>query len=170
MTRFTMTKEEYEEIVELERKTKDKNISRRLRVLMLRYEGLRDQEISEKLDIHKKSVSAMCMRYMREGLTEYIRNKYTSHNRLLSEEQESEILEGFRKAAEAGQQITAAEIKKAFDKACGKDTGKVYVYSVLKRHNWRKVMPRPKHPKAADKEACDASKKLNIAYWAPIQY
>ncbi|MEI3406423.1 MAG: hypothetical protein V8Q79_07575 [Christensenellales bacterium] len=39
MKRFQITEAEYEEIKAKESATKDKNISRRLRVLMLRYEG-----------------------------------------------------------------------------------------------------------------------------------
>ena len=95
---------------------------------------------------------------MQEGLEEYARNKYTSHKRLLSVEQETAILEGFCKEAEAGHELTVKEIKAEFDKACGKDTGNAYIYKVLKRHQWRKVMPRPKHPKSADEEAYNASK------------
>lgn len=159
-SRLKITEEEYKAIVAKEKEIKDKNISNRLKVLIMRYEGLKDREIAERLGLHKTSISAMCMRYMREGLEEYARNKYTSHNRLLSEEEETAILERFRKEAEAGHEVTVKEIKAEFDKACGKDTGNVYIYKVLKRHNWRKVMPRPKHPKAANKEVCDASKKL----------
>ena len=159
--RFKMTEEEYKKVAALEKETKDKNISRRLKVLMMRYEGFKAKEIADHLDLHKASVSAMYMRYIQEGLEEYARNKYTSHKRLLSEEKEAAILEGFRKEAEAGHMVTAKEIKAEFDKACGKDTGNAYIYKVLKRHQWRKVMPRPKHPKSADEEACNASKKLN---------
>ena len=57
--------------------------------------------------------------------------------------------------------------KQFLDEACGKDTGRVYVYSVLKRHGWSKKMPRSRHPKAADEEACEASKKLNPVCWMP---
>ena len=66
-----------------------------------------------------------------------------------------------------GKQVTANEIKAVLDKACGKDTGRVYVYNVLKRHGWSKKMPRSRHPKAADEEACEASKKLNPVCWIP---
>ena len=78
------------------------------------------------------------------------------------------MLQKSREEAESGKIITVKEIEEAFDEACGKDTGGVYVYLVLKRHSWRKVMPRPKHPKAADSEACDASKKLNKMSWMPL--
>ncbi len=46
------------------------------------------------------------------------------------------------KAAEAGQIVTVKEIKAAFDKVRGKDTGRGYIYMLLKRHGWRKAMPR----------------------------
>lgn len=50
------------------------------------------------------------------------------------------------KAAEAGQIVTVKEIKAVFDKVRGKDTERGYIYMLLKRHGWRKTMPRSKHP------------------------
>ena len=44
MKRFQITEAEYEAIKAKESATKDKNISRRLRVLMLRYEGKKVEE------------------------------------------------------------------------------------------------------------------------------
>ena len=163
MKRFQITEAEYKAIKAKESATKDKNISRRLRVLMLRYEGKKVEEIGQILHLNKGSIATMCRRYREQGLEEYARNKYQSHRWLLSWEREEEILNQFRN--EAGKQVTANEIKAALDKACGKDTGRVYVYNVLKRHGWRKKMPRSRHPKAADQEACEASKKLRPVYW-----
>lgn len=102
----------------------------------------------------------MCSQYRKQGLEEYARNRYESHYRLLSKEQEKEILEQFK--GKEGKQVTAKEIKEDLDKACGKDTGNTYVYRVLKRHGWSKKMPRSRHPKAANEEACEASKKLKL--------
>ena len=79
---------------------------------------------------------------------------------MLSKEQEKEILEQFK--GKEGKQVTAKEIKEDLDKACGKDTGNTYVYRVLKRHGWSKKMARSRHPKAANEEACEASKKLKL--------
>ena len=89
-----------------------------------------------------------------------MRNKYKGRQPVLPEAKEKEILERFRKEAESGHIVTAQDIKRAFDKERGKDTGRGYIYMVLKRHGWRQVMPRARHPKAASEEACDASKKL----------
>ena len=163
MKRFQITEEEYKAIKAKEATIRDKKISRWLQVLMLRYEGKTVEEISSNLKLHRVSISQICKRYQEQGLEEFVRNKYQSHNWLLSWEQEEEILNGMH--AEDGKQVTAREIKEELDKACGKDTGNVYVYNVLKRHGWTKKMPRSRHPKAANEEACEASKKLNPPYW-----
>ena len=165
MNRFQINREEYEAIRAAEKGTKDKNISRRLRVLMMRYEGKKVREIAEITGMRINSISQLCRRYREQGLEEFKRNKATSHHYALPKEKEQEILARFEKAAEAGQEVTAKDIKAAFDAERGKDTGRGYIYMLLKRHGWRKVMPRSKHPKAASEEACEASKKLKLVCW-----
>ena len=164
MSRFQISKEEYESIKAAEKKTKDKNVSRRLHILMMRYEGYKVREIAEITGMRINSISQLCRRYREQGLEEFKRNKATSHRYALPVEKEREILARFEEAAEAGQEVTAQEIKAAFDEERGKDTGRGYIYMVLKRHGWRKVMPRSKHPKAANEEACEASKKLKTTW------
>ena len=167
MSRFQISKEEYEAIKGKEKETREKRISKRLRILMLRYEGYKVSEIAKMYGMRINSISQLCRRYREQGLEKFVQNKYKSHRRALTEEEEKAILSPFEKAAEAGQVVTVKEIKAAFDKARGKDTGRGYIYMLLKRHGWRKVMPRSKHPKAANEEACDASKKLNNLCWKP---
>ena len=167
MSRFQISTEEYEAIKAQEKVGKDKRTSKRLRILMLRYEGYKVKEIAKVYGMRVNSISQLCRRYREQGLEKFIENKYTSHRHAMTEQEENEILTPFEKAAEAGQIVTVKEIKAAFDKVRGKDTGRGYIYMLLKRHGWRKVMPRSKHPKAANEEACDASKKLNNLYWKP---
>ena len=165
MSRFQMREEEYEAIKQAEKETNDKNVSRRLRVLMLRHDGYKAREVAKMVGMRLNSISQLCRRYREQGLEEFKRNKYTSHRQALPVEQEEEILARFEEAAKAGHEVTAQEIKAAFDEVRGKDTGRGYIYALLRRHGWRKVMPRPKHPKAASEEACEASKKLSKVYW-----
>ena len=47
MKRFQITEAEYKAIKEAERMTRDKNVSRRLRVLMMRYEGNTTEEAAK---------------------------------------------------------------------------------------------------------------------------
>ena len=164
MSRFTINQEEYEGIKAAEKKTKDKDVSRRLRVLMMRFEGKKVREIAEITGMRINSISQLCRRYREQGLEEFMRIKWTSHRHALTIEKEREILARFEEAAAAGQEVTVRDIKAAFDAERGKDTGHSYVYGVLKRHGWRKVMPRSRHPKAASEEACEASKKLKLAW------
>ena len=167
MSRFQISEEEYETIKTREKETREKQTSKRLRILMLRYEGYKVREIAKMYGMQINSISQLCRRYREQGLEKFVQNKYGSHRHALAEEEEKEILAPFEKAAEAGQVVTVKEIKAAFDKVRGKDTGRGYIYMLLKRHGWRKVMPRSKHPKAANEEACDASKKLNNLCWKP---
>jgi len=167
MSRFQINEEEYEAIKAAEEATKDKNTSRRLRVLIMRYEGEKVREISEITGMRINSISQLCRRYREQGLEEFKRNKATSHHYALTKEKEVEILKRFEEAAEAGQTVTVKEIKAAFDEERGKETGRGYIYMLLKRHGWRKVMPRSRHPKDASEEACEASKKSRLVCWKP---
>ena len=69
------------------------------------------------------------------------------------------ILNKYEKSAEKGQIIKIYEIKEEYEKKCGHKIGAGTIYRVLKRHNWRKVMPRSKHPKKADDKEIEKSKK-----------
>lgn len=161
MRRQTISTEEYAAIVKAEKATQDKQISRKLRALMLRYEGLSNEEAGKQLGLCSVRISQLVSEFKAKGLERYIEKKYGGNHRNMSVAEEEEILDSFRKKAEAGQVIIAQEIKQAFDEKLGRDTGRGYIYMLLGRHNWRKVMPRSRHPKKADDETIEASKKLN---------
>ncbi len=159
---YRITEEEYEAIKKAEKATTNKRVSQRLKVLMLRYEGKSNPEISEKLDLSTDRISHLISEFKRNGLEEYIRNKYEGNHRNMSYEEEEQILKQFEAKAAAGQVITVKEIKAAFDEKLGRDTGRGYIYMLLARHGWRKIKPRPKHPQGASDEEIAASKKLKL--------
>ena len=161
MARVKISEEEYKAIKAKWEAEVDKKAANRLHILMLRYEGVSNNKIAEMFNMSPTTTSKMYKRYREQGLEEFCRNKYTSHHQKLSYDEEEAVLEKFRNEANAGKVVKAADIKRAFDEIRGKDTGRGYIYMLLKRHGWRKVMPRPKHPKAANEEACEASKKLS---------
>lgn len=72
------------------------------------------------------------------------------------------ILNIFVEKTACGQIVTVQEIKAAFDARRGKDTGRDYIYSLLKGHGWRPIMPRSKYPKKAASEAIESSKRLTL--------
>lgn len=160
MRKIVIEKEEYNKIVAAEKVTQDKQVSRRLKVLMLRYEDLSNTEIRKRLGLCSVRVSQIVSEYKRQGLDVFIQKKYGGHHRNMSETEETELLDRSKDQAGSGKVVIVRDIKAAFDKRLGRDTGRGYIYMLLKRHGWRKVMPRPRHPKKADQEAIDASKKL----------
>lgn len=54
--------------------------------------------------------------------------------------------------------MTSHKIKELFEKKVGHKVHKTTIYRLLKRHRWRKLTPRPKHPKG-DEEKQEAFKK-----------
>ncbi len=62
--------------------------------------------------------------------------------------QEQAFLGPFFERAAAGQIATAGEIQQALETHLGHAVHASTVYRLLARHGWRKIVPRPTHPKA----------------------
>lgn len=86
----------------------------------------------------------------------------------ISLSEEAELIKSFSHQASKGQILTAKHIKKMIEKKIGVDVSDDYVWDLFKRHNWKKKMPRPEHPKK-DKQAQDAFKKNFPKYWHPTE-
>ena len=143
---------------------KDKNEYRRMEAVALRGEGRSNEEVAEITGYHPDRVSKLVSIYINQGMEVLSKDgRCGGNHRNLSDEQERAILNSFKETAEAGQIITPSEIKKKYDEMLGRETKPSFIYSVLKRQEWRMVMPRSKHPKKADEEAIEASKKLTLA-------
>jgi transposase len=77
-------------------------------------------------------------------------------NMTLSEEEA--LLARFGRAAGAGEMLNIHDLKAAYEQAIGHPTSNSTVYNLLARHGWRKLMPRPFHPRR-DLAAQDDFKK-----------
>src|SRR5271165_6551239 len=71
---------------------------------------------------------------------------------------EKALLACFAKAAGAGEMLNIHDLKAAYEQAIGHPTSNSTIYNLLVRHGWRKLMPRPFHPKR-DIAAQEAFKK-----------
>src|SRR6195256_4854941 len=60
---------------------------------------------------------------------------------------EKTLLARFGKAAGAGEMLNIHDFKAAYEEAIGHSTSNSTIYNLLARHGWRKLMPRPFHPK-----------------------
>jgi 2-polyprenyl-3-methyl-5-hydroxy-6-metoxy-1,4-benzoquinol methylase len=73
-------------------------------------------------------------------------------------EQERQFLSRFFDQASHGGILVVSEIKRSFEALVGRKVAKTTIYRMLERHDWRKIVPRPKHPKS-DSEAQEGFKK-----------
>jgi hypothetical protein len=62
-------------------------------------------------------------------------------------DEERLFLSSFLKKSARGEILVVSEIKKAYEKAVGHRVPKSTIYRIVARHGWRKVAPRPHHPK-----------------------
>ena len=116
-------------------------------------------QIAQVLGWATASVHIAHSRWAKEGEALFaLKGKGGRRNQLLSEQQEAEVLEPFIKCAGAGGVLKVAAVQQAYEARVGKAVPNSTVYRVLARHGWRKVVPRPRHPKA-DVAARGAFKK-----------
>ncbi len=159
---YKITEEQKNEIIEARRKNKDKRTEDKLKVLFLRTEGFKAKEISEATGFHLAYICTIVSKYFHGGIEAIVGNHYRGNRRNMSFKEEGALLEPFMEQAAKGQIIDTAELEKRYEEAVGHRIGSGQIYRVLKRHGWRKVMPRSRHPKKASEEVIEASKKLTI--------
>lgn len=117
-------------------------------MVLLRESGLTQPEIAEALGSSLSTVNRAHMAYD-EGGIKALKPKPNparkDQNMTLAEEKN--FLKHFTKRAGAGEMLNIQEIKIAYEKAIGHETSNSTIYGLLDRHDWRKLMPRPFHPK-----------------------
>jgi len=87
-----------------------------------------------------------------------LKKKGGRHHENLNLEQEEKLIEKHRASAEVGGILEVSQIHQSYEQIMGGKVAKSTTYRMLARHGWRKIAPRPKHPKS-DKEAQEAFKK-----------
>jgi len=158
--RNQITEWEVKEIEKERQRNKDKTIDKWLEVLLMHAAGRSRDEISKKTGFGKQYVTELVGEYRKKGLAEYAKKQYAGNRRNMSLEEEAAFLEEYKKQAEEGQIIEVGAIKQAYEEKVGHTIGGSQIYHVLRRHGWRKIMPRSKHPNKASDEVIEASKKL----------
>lgn len=162
MKKYQFTAEQISEIETARQHNKDKQIDRRLRVLALRAAGNTLQEVCEKTGFQRSHVCNLVKQYFEKGITAISQKHYGGNHRNMSVAEEAELLENYRQQAEDGHLLNVRELAAAYEAKVGRPVGNSQIYRVLHRHNWRKVMPRSKHPNKASEEVIETSKKLKL--------
>jgi len=66
----------------------------------------------------------------------------------MTADEENAFLSSFLEKAARGEILIVDEVKRAYEKAVKHVVPKSTIYRMLARHGWRKITPRPHHPKA----------------------
>lgn len=106
-------------------------------------------QIAQLLGWSVATVHVMHSRWAKEGEAIFdVRCRGGRRHQHLTLEQEQELLAPFVQRAHDGGMLTVAEIEQAYRERSGKEVARSTIYRLLERHGWRKVAPRPRHPKA----------------------
>jgi transposase len=106
-------------------------------------------QIAQLLGWSTATVHVIHSRWAKEGDVIFdLRGRGGRRHQHLSAEQEQQLLAPFISRAEAGGMLNVAEVQQAFQQRVGKEVAPSTIYRLLDRHGWRKVVPRPRHPKA----------------------
>lgn len=137
----------------------------RVLCVLLRAEvGLNSTQIAEVVGLSASTVKIVQMQYFKkkeDALLGVGRGGRRREN--LSVDKEKALLQRFTREAEKGNVLVVSDIHAAYEREAGHPVPKSTVYRMLARHGWRKIAPRPKHPKG-DPEARETFKKNSRSF------
>ena len=107
------------------------------------------KDIAKDMGVSVSKVHTLIPRYNKMGVAAVeTKGKGGRHRENMTLKEEQKLLEGFFERAAKGELVTVREIKREYEKVVGHKVAETTIYRILKRHKWRKVMPRSRHPKA----------------------
>lgn len=157
---YAITHNDMNAIEELRKKNKDKQVDKRLHAVQLRGKGMNNKAIAVQLETSSDMVSRWISAFAKCGVSALLPRPRPGRPTNISFAEEAKLLAKFASKAESGQIVEVSDIKAAYQEKVGHAISSGQIYYVLKRHNWRKIKPRSRHPKKASPEAIEASKKL----------
>ena len=124
--------------------------------------GMKAEDIAGILGKKKSKVLRVIQLYHKSGIhwRPYgLLGVRREHRRHLTIEEEAALLLSIESDALSGNILTYKQIKTRVEYKEGKPASDDYIWDLFSRHNWKKKVPRPSHPKA-DKQAQETYKKL----------
>ena len=149
--------------------TKDKGEYLRLQCLWLRQtrSELTNEEIGQMTGFSKDHVNTLFRNYRQAGDFSFATDKRGGRQYgNLSVPEETAFIDDFAERARSGELVTAGTIKAAYEEKVGHRVPDSTISRLLQRHNWRKVVPYQRHPKA-NKEGQEAFKKTSQPPYQP---
>ena len=142
--------QEKESLKDLLRKTKAKADFQRVQCVWLRAAfGMSSDQVALAVGFSPATVRKLWSLYLCAGEEILVGQRRGGRRRAnLSEQEEKELLAHFFGKVKKGQILVVNEVKAAYEEAVGHSVPKSTVYRMLARHSWRKIAPRPHHPRA----------------------
>ena len=131
----------------------------RIQMVLLRESGMTQPAIAAAIGVSLSTVNRAHMDFDHGGIKALKPKPIGGRQREnMTLAGEKALLACFAKAAGAGEMLNIHDLKAAYEQAIGHPTSNSTIYNLLARHGWRKLMPRPFHPKR-DIAAQEAFKK-----------
>lgn len=136
------------EIQELQKQAKTKREFQRVQCVYFRQRGISSGDIASVLAISPMTVKRIWAEYRQRGKKGFLKDhrggRYHEH---MTQSQEESFLSPFFGKAERGGMLLVHDVHEAYEDKIKKKVPKSTVYALLHRHGWRKIVPRPSHPK-----------------------
>jgi len=144
------------------KQAKTKSEFQRIQAVYLRAAtSMTPEDIADALAWHPGTVRNIHSAFLRTGDDVFqISSRGGRHRENLSIEEEDILLSQFTADANDGGIIVVSRIKAAYEQKLGQSVPKSTVYRMLRRHDWRQIVPRRRHPKS-DPETQEAFKKTS---------
>ena len=152
-----------EQILKFMKSTKDVREYRRWQVIhLVQIQKMKKTHAAKAIGISKVSLHGILNRFASfgpEGMPTKPRGgRLDSY---MSLDEEKQLIDGLFENGEKGLIITAREVKEAAEKKLQHAVSEDYAYDLLHRQGWRKVTPRPKHPKNNKEQQEEFKKKFH---------
>jgi len=134
---------------------------------MAKANGLSAGEIADMTGVSVYTVNKWVYSYNHKGeQSVYSKSRGGNRTSFLSWEEEEELLQDISKRADKGLLVAVKTIKAEIETRIKRTVSKDYPYDLLHRHGWRRVVPRPKHPKQVPEQQAEF-KKNSRKTWQP---
>lgn len=142
----TKTQSKAEELLKAAKRSAE---TKRIQCVLFRCFGANSQAIARMVGYTPAHVRLIWKWFRKEGWGRLLgerrgENRGKAH---LNLDEETKFLESFRIKAQKGNLVTGKLIHEAHKKRLGKELNPTITYRLLARHGWRKIVPRPEHPK-----------------------
>lgn len=131
--------------------------------------GKKAEEFAAFLGVTKQKIYSVIQGYNKYGTSWRTYDNWGGRREercIFSLETEAEILEELEQEALSGNILIYKHIKVKVEEKAGKQVSDDYIWDLLKRHGWKKKVPRQSHPQGSEDEQHEY-KKNSKRTWRP---